>query len=364
MRHPTLLDLANSLPAAWEQPTCDCVDDSGIAHPGHAWLKHFWAVTCNNGDAVPEELLHFALVPIHGNRLASPAYCHRAAALSPIHMAGLPPIAAQVLSAVGCLCITLSDAKCTSPIASTDKPVTMALAAVSADAAVPLFQLVSPDRLNTDIFHQLRSLLARHMQTSEAQREAVWAVLRQCCMFEDFTGAFTDLPLCWLGINSPLQLLPNAAWEEHWAEVDAKLPFRAVKYHTASVTQQNLLQHSGLKSPALPAFLCDTLLPGIMDSGDVGAESLLLQALQDIHDFPADWHRLPVHVFVDGDLKRLSYVMDSSSELLTTLDAATGVHPLTYVAVRILLLLLHLRCTLCLQLNFVGCLCKDLIIER
>ena len=178
-------------------------------------------------------------------------------------------------------------------------------------------------------------------------------------MFEDFTGAFTDLPLCWFGIDSPLQLLPNAAWEERWAEVDTKLPFTAVKYHTASVTQRNLLQHSGLKSPALPAFLCDTLLPGIMDSGDVGAEPLLLQALQDIHDFPADWHRLPVHVFVDGDLKRLSYVMDSSSELLTTLDAATGLHPLTHVAVRILLLLPHLWCTLCLQLNFVGCLCKE-----
>ncbi len=269
VRHPTFLDLANSLPAAWEQPICDCIDGSGIAHPGHAWLEHFWAVTSRDKTGIPEELLHFALVPIYGNRLASPAYCRRTAALSTFHMAGLPPNAAEVLSAVGCMCITLVDAHCASPIASTDKPVTTALAAVSADAAVPLSQLVSPDRLGADVFHQLRSLLARHMQISEAQREAVWAVLRQCCMFEDFTGAFTDLPLCWLGINSPLQLLPNAAWEERWAEVDTKLPITAVKYHTASVTQRNLLQHSGLKSPALPAFLCDTLLPGIMDSGSL-----------------------------------------------------------------------------------------------
>ncbi len=335
MRHPTLLDLANSLPAAWEQPICDCVDGSGIAHPGHTWLKRFWAVTSRTWGAVPEELLHFALVPIHGNRLASPAYCRCTAALSTLHMIGLPPNSAQVLSAVGCLCITLSEADCASPIASTDKPITTALAAVSADAAVPLSQLVSPDRLDTDVFHQLRNLLARHMQTSEAQREAVWAVLRQCCMFEDFTGAFTDLPLCWLRIDSRLQILPNAAWEERWAEVDTKLPFAAVKYHTASETQLNLLQHSGLSPPTLPAFLCDTLLPCIMDTGDVSAEPLLLQALQEIHDFPADWRRVPAQVFVDGALKRLDYVMDSSSELLTTLYTATGVHPLTCVCIQI-----------------------------
>ncbi len=136
------------------------------------------------------------MVPIYGNRLASPAYCRRTAALSTLHMTGLPSNSAQVLSPVGCVCITLSEADCASPIASTDKPIITALAAVSADAAVPLCQLVSPDRLETDIFHQLRNLLARHMQTSEAQRGAAWAVLRQCYMFEDFSGAFTDLPLC------------------------------------------------------------------------------------------------------------------------------------------------------------------------
>ena len=355
MRHPTLLDLANSLPAAWEQPICDCIDDSGIAHPGHTWLKHFWAVTSSDWDAIPEELLHFALVPIHGNRLASPAYCRCTAALSTHHMAGLPPNSAQVLSAVGCLCITLSGAACASPVASTDNPITTALAAVSADAAVPLSQLVSPDRLGTDIFHQLRNLLARHMQASEAQRSAVWAVLRQCCIFEDFTGAFTDLPSSWLGIDSALQLLPNAAWEERWAEVDTKLPFAAVKYHTASVTQRNLLQHSGLRPPTLPAFLCDSLLPGIMDSSDVTAEPLLLQALQEIHDFPADWHRVPAQVFVDGALKRLSYVMDSSSELLTTLYTATGVHPVTCGCYYALLALSGLQCTPSPQLKLITC---------
>ena len=206
--------------------------------------------------------MHFALVPIHGNRLASPAYCRRTAALSTLHMTGLPPNAAQVLSAVGCLCITLSDANCASPIASTDTPITTALAAVSADAAVPLSQLVSPDRLGTDIFHQLRNLLARHVQTSEAQRRAVWAVLHQCCVFEDFFGAFTDLSLrppgCRDHAHHPLQLLPDAAWEERRAEVNTVLPFATVKYHTASATQLDLLQHSGLKSPTLPAFLCDT----------------------------------------------------------------------------------------------------------
>ena len=169
------------------------------------------------------------------------------------------------------------------------------------------------------------------MQTSEAQRGAVWAVLRQCCMFEDFSGAFTDLPLCWLSTGSTLQLLPNATWEERWAEVDTKLPFAAVKYHTASATQLNLLQHSGLRPPTLPAFLCDTRLPGIVDSGHVSAEPVLLQALQEIHDFPAYWRRAPAQVFVDGSLKCLNCVMDSSSELLTTLCTATGVHSLTCV---------------------------------
>lgn len=95
-----------------------------------------------------------------------------------------------------------------------------------------------------------------------------------------------------------------------------------------------------------------------MGSRNVGAEPLLLRALQEIHDFPADWRRVPAKVFVDGALKRLYNVTDSSSELLTTLYRATGVHLLTCVCLYALLLLSGLQCTPSPQLKLMGHLCN------
>ena len=334
MRHATLQDLVQSLPASWKQSICDYKDDSGIAHPSHHWLHNFWAVAGTAWHLAPEQLSHFTLVPVSGSRLASPAFCRLRAALTTRHITpSFPPHAVEVLSAVGCLCISLPEADCVSPTASADEPITTALAAVSADLAIPLSQLVSLDRLDIDIFTQLRDLLAHYLRISEAQREAAWSVLRQCCIFKDFGGAFTDLfrhrvsileRLCGdvtdVPLRCPLQLLPNAAWEQQWVVSGGlALPFTAVKYHTANSTQTRLLQHSGLKTPELTAFLCGILLPCIGAAQDSNSEPLLLRALRELHAHPAIWRHVPGRVFVNGNLKPLNCLVDSSSKLLKTL---------------------------------------------
>lgn len=166
----------------------------------------------------------------------------------------------------------------------------------------------------------MRSLLANHIPLPQEPNGAVWDVLKQCCIFETANDDMTDLS------HGTLQLLPNAEWEQQMLATPHLVQWKPVKHHTASDTQQTLLKHSGLVVPQLPHFLDNCLLDNIKTSEDSKAETLLLQALDQLGAFTSYTPRRPNRLLVNGRVYPVSSLVDSSSKLLQALfeDGAGG----------------------------------------
>ncbi len=308
---PSLTDLATSLPASWRGTVCTLADNSNQL-PKQDWLDKFWSLVGSAWHKVPHELMHFMVVPLTDNRLASPAFCCIKATLSTVHLKALPAKTAQHLSAVGCLCMAEPLADCASCIDASEVPVITALAALPSYAARPLQQLVSIQRLGEETFKAVRSILALHIPLPQEPNPAVWDVLKQCSIFETASGDMTDFS------DRTLQLLPNAAWEQSLLDVPHLVLGKPVMYHTASDVQQKLLKHSGLTSPELPNFL-DELVGSIQVSGDNKAVALLLQALDQLARYTSYSPQNPDRLLVNGRVHVLSTLVDSSSKLLQAL---------------------------------------------
>ena len=309
---PSFADLADSLPATWKGSVCTVTQNSA-QHPNQAWLDKFWDLVANTWHNVPDELMHVMVVPLTGNRLASPAFCRSQAALSTTHLRALPANTAGLLSALGCLCIADACADRVSCISPIEVPVIAALAALPSHMPLPLHQLVSPRCLDDEKFEAVRSLLANHIPLPQEPNGAVWDVLKQCCIFETADGDMTDLR------HGTLQLLPNAEWEEQMLATPHLVQWTPVKHHTASDTQKTLLKHSGLVVPQLPHFLDHCLLDSIQTSGDSQAETLLLQALDQLGAFTLFTPRRPSYLRVNDRVYPVSLLVDSSSKLLQAL---------------------------------------------
>ncbi len=316
---PSFIDLADSLPSTWKGSSCTVTQNSA-QHPNQAWLDKFWGLVTNTWHNVPDELMHVMVVPLTGNCLASPAFCRSQAALSTAHLTALPANTADLLSALGCLCIADARADRVSCIPPTEVPVIAALAALPSHMPLPLHQLVSPRCLDDEKLEAVRSLLANHIPLPQEPNGAVWDVLKQCCIFETADGDMTDLR------HGTLQLLPNAEWEQQMLAAPHLVHWTPVKHQTASDTQKTLLKHSGLVVPQLPHFLDDCLLDSIQTSGDSQAETLLLHALDQLGTFTIFTPQRPNYLLVNDSVCPVSWLVDSSSKLLQALfeDGAGG----------------------------------------
>lgn len=312
-------DLAENLSVSWKGNICDYGKHKGSLHPDDAWLDNFWAMVVRTGK-LPAELSSYMIVPVNmpgrsgKKRLASPDFCQQKCALSASHLKALPANSADVLSAIGCLCILITEADCASPIAITDEPITAALAAAASCSKTPLNQLVSPDlRFKGSNFDTVRDFLADHVNATEAQQDKVWSILKQCTIFEDSHGTMIDLAQ-----STEFMLLPNAAWEQQLGQLAQLLPAMIIPYHSASRNQRQLLKASGLKPAELPDFICNVLMPAVESEGDCKWEPLVLQALSHLAAYPT----LPRNIsslMVGGQWYSIDRLVDSSSNLLKTL---------------------------------------------
>ena len=302
---PSIADLAHSLPSSWKGDVCSSTPTS----PSEAWLMKFWGLVRNTWKKVPDELTGFMVVPLIGSKFASPAFCQSNAALSKAHLKSLPANTADILSAVGCLCIAQAYADSVSCIAATDLPIIAALGCVR-----HLNVASSLKKLGQQKFEDLRRLLAYHILLPQEYQPQVWSVVRQCSIFEAAADIMTDLRQC------NLQLMPNAAWERSLLDTSFLVPWKIVMYHTASALQQKLLKLSGLNVPELPDFLDGSLLPTVScHPPGSKAEELLLQALDQLASFPSHRPSRNLRLMVDGKRHQTTVLVDSSSNLLQAL---------------------------------------------
>ena len=257
---------------------------------------------------IPDELQNHMVVPLTGGKTASPSLCDRKAALSTAHLSSLPANAAQLLSALGCLCIACANADSARTIPTSADPIIAALTCVP-----QLGTAVAANHLGQENFHALRHLLAYHVPVAQDSSPA-WYVLKQCSIFETASNSMTQLNI---GV---LHLAPNAAWEQSMIDL---LPqpsaWKMVKYHTASAIQRKLLKHSTLKVPDLPDFLDEHVLPNVDHRPDAKAEELLLQALDQLAGFPEYVPSALICLTVQGSSLLIGKLVDSSSNLLQTL---------------------------------------------
>ena len=94
--------------------------------------------------------------------------------------------AAEVLTAVGCGCISEPRANVVSSIPPEEEPITFALAALARKLSMPVQQLVSVQHLGADTYNSLCYILAK-MDIRDTDRFAK-TVLRQCTVYEDTNG--------------------------------------------------------------------------------------------------------------------------------------------------------------------------------
>ena len=305
-------DLAPNLPKSWQQSVCNIGPPA--SHPTPEWLETFWDLMASMPGAVPESLHAFALVPITGHQLASIQHCIQHEAFSQAHLQHLPSYAASTLSSIGCVCIEDPRAdKANRTVTEAWQRLFTALGAASRCLGMPLTQLLSQERLGSTDFENARHLLADCAQCS---RET-WDIIRHCPIFEDSTGQMVTL-----GAGHLYGLLPAASWEEHMPALILLLPWTPVKYHTASVTQQNLIKHSSMPVPSVTDFLQSELLPAIRRNNSCLTEQLLLHAIDELarvcSDSPGSLSNLNF-ISINGSLHQISKMVDSSSSLLQTL---------------------------------------------
>ena len=312
---PTMDDLGPNLPKSWQHSVCNI--DSHAGHPTPEWLGKFWELMASLPGAIPESLHSFALVPIFGNQLASIQHCIQHQALSHTQLQYLPSFAASTLSSIGCICIEEPRADKVSPIVSEAcQRVLTALDAASRRLGMPLPQLLSQQRLGSTDFNNARQLLADHVQSSTS----TWETIRQCPIFEHSTGQMVNL-----GGSQRYGLLPGASWEEHMPGLGWLLPWTPVKYHTASITQQKLIQHSSMHVPPLTGFLQSELLPVIKRNNSYLTEQLLLHAIDELAGVSSDRPGSPSSlsnldfICIDDHVHPIIRTVDSTSSLLQTI---------------------------------------------
>lgn len=270
--------------------------------------------------------------------LPSAMYCSKYAALSSATLMTLPASAKGILTAVGCLCISDPAADSASKLDPGVEPLTAALAATSERLAVPLEQLASIGRLGSCLHEQLRHLLAQHLYVyGPRQQRSAWSVLRQLRIFEGSADTRVSLP-----VQSAFGLLPSADWEYTLLDVPRLLPYIPVRYHTASATQQALVQHSSMPRLEAPKFLCSVLLPQLLRSPDNSRQQLLHKALTEISAHPELWSMIPPQIITHGRILHLGDTVDSTSETLfwlfkTRVSGKTGTNfaDLSHVLVQI-----------------------------
>ena len=269
--------------------------------------------------SIPASLQSFAVVPIAGSRLASVEQCIQYQAVSQAHLNFLPSSAADVLTAVGCICITEKRADSASPIFNRSEPLTEALNATARRLGLPLQQLLSQQRSGDTQFTKVRQLLAQwaDIMYISANRQA-WQTLSQCPIYENIDGNMTAIP----SNKSSWGLLPGESWEQHMSQLNQLLCWTPVRYSTASVVQRSLLSPSGKKAPSLASFLQEDLLPainGISSSNISSLEPLLLQALDEIAQTSCQRLSSLRYVIIDNRLHPISKTVDSSNALLQNL---------------------------------------------
>ena len=316
---PTMHDVAASLPSSWQKDVCHI--DRSSEHPSQAWLEQFWSLPSTQDPGVPTCMQFIALVPVAGQRLASAVHCTQHQALRHSDLDNLPQNAANTLCAIGCICITDERADCCSPIPSTSEPITAALDCTSRRLGIPLHQLLSQQRQGRPRFHDLREILADIQPSSNCSRAQAWSKIRQCPVFESTSGSMIALS----GSQS-WGLLPDAAWEQHIAELDTILSWTPVEYHTASALQRELLKLSNMTVPCHTHFLDKTLFPAIERSQDSRQEPLLLQALDELAARPPLELQNLSSIFVHGRCHKVSRSIDSTSSLLCALFSHNNMH--------------------------------------
>lgn len=326
---PSFADLVENLPGGWKGNICDHDKRKGVAHnlhPDSTWLDKFWAVVHDSGN-FPSELASYMVVPLSmpnkpsKMRLASVQYCQRRCAIKTSHLQGVPPNAADILAAVGCLCILKPEADCASPIAEADPPFTTALSAASAHLGIPLSELVSEKlRFSGSSFPEVRQFLTDHVHADSAQQANVWSVIRQCSIFE---AASQDSKLTHLSHHTDIILLPNPDWEAYLADLDQLLPDRFAVYHTGSDTQRKLLKLSGIEPAELPQFISNTLLPAIEAQADAKWEPLVFKALTELAAHP-DTPFTITKLYIRDSWQDITRLVDSSSKTMRLLFGSPG----------------------------------------
>lgn len=91
-----------------------------------------------------------------------------------------------------------------------------------------------------------------------------------------------------------------------------------IKYHSATSTQRNLLRNADFKPIDLVKFLNEDVLPEVYASASIDLEPLLMQALDSLASDrrPTAQLQQPLQVFVNGRLRRVSKLVDSTSKLM------------------------------------------------
>ena len=243
--------------------------------------------------------------------------CRLRGALTPAHLHALPPQAADTLTALSCLCILDPKAACASPITPSQEPVSTALAAVARAQGKPLHQLVDPSSMSELEFDGLRNVLAS-LPMTEAQKPEVWAVLKECNIFENAAGDMTHL-----SGPSPILILPHKQWEQHLHQVASLLSVTILPYHLLEI-QQKLLRSSPIQPTSLSDLLINYILPAVNVSQDSTILPLVGQALDDLNGLPD----LPLgqaltHLPVQNRRCPISHLVDGNSPAFRLLFGST-----------------------------------------
>ena len=325
---PTLSDLISSLPVTWKGDTCDYTAD-GDLHPCKPWLKILWRLLSTQQSLLHNELKDFLIVPLMSGQLASPAYCLSQAALSSGYLQKFPHNTGYLLSELGCLCVHKHYADLLISNAAEKLPVIGALEKLSARSACPLHQLTSPDNLSQATFLATRQLLAYHLSDEPKLFVRIWALIRQCCIFEDIRGCSTHFDNMILRGQERyhLQLLSNAAWEQTVLEFLLYVYWEPVKFFTATDLQRQLLRYAKLQQQPLSEFLDRRVLGELRSVTDDRAQQLLMNTMDELARHEDYTPAYPTVLLIHGRLIAVRTLVDGSSRLLQSLfgDSKTGV---------------------------------------
>ena len=312
--------------------TCDNVGDREDAL---AIINRFWTMVPAHWDMLAAAFTSQLLVPVHistGSRqcnLVSFEQCKIKCALAPAHLPCSAPDAAEVLSQVGCLCITDPRAACASPITADQEPITTALAAVAEADQVPLMDLVSPDRLSLATFKATQRILAG-LTCTQAQRKSVWEILKQCRILTDAAGSTV--------VHSKSSfILPHRRWEDHLPALAEMLkPGDVLRYHQAPL-QQQLLRQSPLQPMNEQKFF-SLLAPALSGARSASNMPVVLQALDDMVCLtavdPSSLLMLKLtHLFIHGQRWQINRLVDGNSNIFKLLfwrpESGESVHEST-----------------------------------